>query len=154
MVKGVIDVSSMHKQRICIAMGLLGIGVTNLDYITETVSNAYESRIVNYSQHGTSQLESDHESISFIHEPRSTIRSRDSSCPYPIPAPINPPSVTPSQSQNQMQRRPTLQIILLCRLIVRHLFPPKNQPLLHRRNPLFLLHSLFYPRYFVVGLNV
>ena len=32
-VKGVINDTSMHKRRTCMAMGLLGTGVTNLDYV-------------------------------------------------------------------------------------------------------------------------
>lgn len=35
-----------------------------------------------------------------------------------------------------------------------HLLPAENQPLLHRRNPLFLLHPLFYPRHFIVRFDI
>lgn len=86
------------------------------------------------------------------------------------------------QRKHQMQRRASLKLVLLRRLVVgpvtrvsapaaiplrpaphgiysisvlySHLLPSINQPLLLRRDALLLLHALLDPRDFVVGLDV
>ena len=53
-----------------------------------------------------------------------------------------------------MQRRATLQIVLLRRLLVRHLLATVDQPLLHGRDALFLLDALLNVLDLVFGFDI
>lgn len=43
-----------------------------------------------------------------------------------------------------MQRRPALKFVLLSSLLVRHLFPAENKPLLNGRDAFFFFDAFFY----------
>lgn len=54
--------------------------------------------------------------------------------------------VSATQSQDQMQGRTALELVVGCRLVVRHLLATEYETLLCRRNALLLFHALLYPR--------
>jgi hypothetical protein len=53
-----------------------------------------------------------------------------------------------------MQRRTTLQVVLLRRLVIGHLLAAKDQPLLWWRDTLLLLNALLDLLHLVVGFDV
>ena len=53
-----------------------------------------------------------------------------------------------------MQRRASLKFVFLGSLLIRHLLPAVDKPLLHGRNAFFFLDALLDARDFVVGLDV
>jgi len=53
-----------------------------------------------------------------------------------------------------MQRRAAFEAVFRGGLVVVHLLPPVDQPLLRRRNPFLLLHALLDLLHLVIGLDV
>ena len=60
----------------------------------------------------------------------------------------------PSQSKDQMQSRTTLQVVLLCRLVIAHLLASEDQPLLRWWDAFLLLNALLDLADFIIGLDI